>query len=571
MSTGGSIPVSAIDLTAVIDYLLQVIDYRRMEKALHDIRRRNPGKPLPFEADHAEVPPRVRSKTDLVTRKRKLCDAESRLNEKVAHTLAKGGVALPLEDLCARHKLERFEKYTLAILLASDMDPIMLRALESLNDRSHGTHEIRTILTILCDSTEERIRARRYFVHNAPLLACGLLNLGYSRDMGSETEFMSMDLALPRRIASLMLGEQDTDDAILAFSSVIDPEIRMDQVVLPADKLAEVRALVHNRHEYLRVRKAWGFDKILSYGRGTVIMFSGPPGTGKTMLAHALANEAGCRLMLADFRQIIEHSAHDFAENFQRIFMEARILNAVLFFDEADEMFSDRACNGAMPTLLRELEKMDGICILATNRPQILDEALDRRILYRLDFEVPPPDLREAIWRKHIPEEAGVASDVDCHALGEEFECSGGFIKNAVLTALTQVLQRPEPECRITHADLRSAARQQLCNRMRSSADLVVPRAGMVDLILPDKTRDQIMGVVSAARQRQRVFVSWGFGTIAGNGRGITALFSGEPGAGKSLAAEAVAHELGYGLRAVPLKRAGDGPCDAALPEALAL
>ena len=472
---------------------------------------------------------------------------------RVTKTLALGKVALPLEQLGTEHKLDAFEKNVLAVLIGADMDPGFLKALEDMGGYKRGIREIRTLLILLCDDTAGRIHARRYFVHDAALLTGGLLNLSYSRDMNSETEFMSMDLAVPRRIASLILGEQDLDEGVMAFSSVVEPEVSLDQVVLPPEKLEEVLGLVRNRNRYLEARKEWGFDRILKYGRGTVIMFCGPPGTGKTMLAHALAKEAGCRLMLADLRQVVNHSRHDMGENLQRMFHEARILNAVLFFDEADEMFTDRCANEFMPTLLREMEKMDGVCILATNRPQILDEALERRILYRMDFELPSPALREQIWRKHLPAEARIADDVDFTALAEEFEFSGGFIKNAILTAFTLVLQRPPAEQHLTHADLRNAARTQIRNRLRGQVGRVEPRAAIGDLVLPATEKRQVEEIIAATRQRQKVFSTWGFGKMPGIGRGITALFSGAPGAGKTLAAEVIAHELGYGMHAVAL------------------
>lgn len=538
-------------LTNKLELLTRLTRIRRLQNVADGLA------PYPdYASETIEITPRTRKPTPLALARERLSKWQADLQkheERVAKTLAEGRIDLPLEQLGVEHKLDTFEKDVLAVLLGADMDPGFLKALEDMGGHHRGVREIRTILMLLCDNTAERIHARRYFVHNAALLAGGLLNLSYSHDMSSETEFMTMDLAVPRRIASLILGEQDLDEGIMAFSAVVEPEVSLDQVVLPPEKLTEVLALVRDRDVYLQARREWGFDRVLKYGRGTVIMFSGPPGTGKTMLAHALAKEAGCRLMLADLRQVVTHSRHDIGENLQRMFHEARILNAVLFFDEADEMFTDRNFNGFMPTLLRELEKMDGLCILATNRPQILDEALERRILYRMDFELPSPTLREQIWRKHLPAEAHVSPDVDFAALAEEFEFSGGFIKNAVLTAFTLVLQRPEADRQLTHADLRAAARTQIRNRLRGQKGRVDPKAAIGDLILPTSEKRQIEDIIAATRQRQRVFSTWGFGNMPGVGRGITALFSGAPGAGKSLAAEVIAHELGYGLHSVAL------------------
>jgi len=296
----------------------------------------------------------------------------------------------------------------------------------------------------------------------------------------------------------------------------------INQVVLPPGKRDEVLRLVTNREEYLRFRQVCGLDDVVSYGRGTILLFSGPPGTGKTMLAHALAKAAGCRLLLVDVRKVEENCGRrNMEESFRRIFQEARLQKAIPFFDEADEMFGDRCFNGAMPTILREIERMDGVCILATNRRQILDEALDRRILYKLDFDLPSPEQREAIWHTLLPERLPLTKDVDVKALAEEFEFSGGYIKNAVLSAVNAVAQRPEPERCVSQADLRTAAALQRQNRLVAHADQVVPRVTLSDVVVNADTRGQLDALVRAVRSRGTFMVTWGFGKGSANGRGI--------------------------------------------------
>jgi adenylate kinase family enzyme len=354
------------------------------------------------------------------------------LNRRTQVTLAAGTPELPLENLARDYSLSEFEKLVLVIILGPDLDSNFSRVMEALS-RSHSV-EMRTVLDILCAGVEEKIQARRYFIHSGKLLSHGLLNLAHNHEPDSESEFMRMDLELPRRVSSLILGKYDIDDQVVCFSAVVDPEVDLDQVVLPPGKRQEVLDLLMHRDDYLGCRKEWGFDDILSYGKGTILLFSGPSGTGKTMLAHALAKATTHRLMLVDYRKIREYGRHSFDENLNRIFHEARLQHAIILFDEADEMFDDRCGNGIMPTILREFEKLDGIAILATNRRQVLDEALDRRILYRLEFEVPPAELREEIWRRHLPPQAPLAADIDLRALAEDFDFTGGYIKNAVLS-----------------------------------------------------------------------------------------------------------------------------------------
>jgi SpoVK/Ycf46/Vps4 family AAA+-type ATPase len=470
---------------------------------------------------------------------------EQALSRRTQLTLELGKIELPLEKLAKESGLSEFEKRVIALVLGPGLDNTFRRLTEEIGGGCYI--EVRIALDLLCATTEEKIRARKYFIHTGNLLGKGLLNLNYSY-AESENGFMDMSLELPRRISSLIMGEHDVDDLLTTFSRVIDPEVDFSQVVLPPEKLKEVMELLSDRADYMAYRKAWGFDRILPYGRGTVLLFAGPSGAGKTMLAHALAKATGHRLLLIDLRAILNHSRNRFEENLQRAFLEARLQHAILFFDEADEMFSDRSCNFLMPTLLREFEKLDGIAILATNRKQILDEALERRILYKLDFEVPAPDLREAIWRKHLPPEAPLAGDVDFKTLADDFEFTGGFIKNAVLVAVHHALRRKGDARKICQSDLREGAQLQRRNRLDSLTDRVIPKAGLSDVVLPPGTRKEVEAIVAAARKRLTVYSSWGFGKRLTGGKALSALFIGESGTGKTMTAEAIAFELGQCL-----------------------
>ncbi len=541
-ATGGDGKGQAKPFASNLKYLAACLEYLRELAALRAKSNR-------LTSATAERGLRVGRALAASATRRGVARRKQLLERRIAATLAAGKIKLPLEEIAREHRLEEIEKLILVAILGPDLDDAFERALDTLVSGHRCGKEVRSVLALLCDDIEAKIKARRYFVNSGRLVAGGLLNLSYSRDFTSEADFMTMDLQLPRRVASLILGEYDVDDQLLAFSSVIDPEVGLDQVVLPAEKRDEVARLVAGREEYLRCRKEWGFDDAVSYGRGTVLLFSGPPGTGKTMLAHALARAAGYRLMLVDFMKVLNCvPRHGLDENLQRVFHEARLQRAIVFFDEADEMFTDRHANGAMPTLLRELERLDGICILATNRRQVLDEALDRRILYKLDFEIPTPEQREEIWRKHLPAKAPLAGDIDLKALAEEFEFSGGYIKNAVLTAISEAMRRAGPARRITQAALRHAATLQRRNRLTAHADKIQPRVSLAEVVLDADTRRQVDELIAAARQRTTVFSTWGFGKKATFGHGVAALLSGPPGTGKSLTAEAVAHELGQNL-----------------------
>ena len=226
------------------------------------------------------------------------------------------------------------------------------------------------------------------------------------------------------------------------------PQQRVDE---PADK-QRILSVVEQHDRYLQCREAWGFDEIIQYGRGILMLFYGKPGTGKTMTAHAIARHMNKRVLNVDIPTFMEH--HDAERFLPGLFREARLQDAILFFDECEVLFGDRrAGNVLMTLLLTEIERFEGVAVLATNMPEDLDAALDRRILVKIRFPEPDRQARREIWRKHLPDKAPLAPDVDLDQLADRFEMTGGYIKNAVLAAVAAAVHaQQEQPASITQA-----------------------------------------------------------------------------------------------------------------------
>ena len=205
----------------------------------------------------------------------------------------------------------------------------------------------------------------------------------------------------------------------------------------------------------------WGLGETISYGRSIVLMFSGPPGVGKTATAEALADELGKPILVADYSKVQNCFVGQTEKNIVRVFREAKDQNAVLFWDEADAMFYDRDSASRnwevrdVNVLLQQVERFAGICILATNRKVTLDKALQRRITLKVEFNRPDRGERRRIWAKLLPRKLPLARDVDLDTLCQT-DLSGGEIKNVVLNAARLALQRSETGP-VTMNDFRAA------------------------------------------------------------------------------------------------------------------
>ncbi len=237
----------------------------------------------------------------------------------------------------------------------------------------------------------------------------------------------------------------------------VDPQRSFDDVVLPERTL---RALDHalalvRKHDL--IFRQWGLAERHSTGLGLAFHFAGPPGTGKTICAEALAYTLNRKLLVVRYSELESRWVGQTAKHVASVFRAAERQDAVLFFDEADAIAGrrftamqaavDREANSVVNVLLHELEQYPGVVIFATNLAANMDPAFERRIRTHILFEMPDVDARERIWRVQIhPRKTPLAEDVDFRALAEAYPRSGGDIKNAVLKAAQMATLEPGPD-----------------------------------------------------------------------------------------------------------------------------
>jgi hypothetical protein len=225
---------------------------------------------------------------------------------------------------------------------------------------------------------------------------------------------------------------------------LVRPVARWNDLILPDDRVAQLNEALDRLVHQARVIDEWGFLASRPGARGVRMLFSGPPGTGKSLSAEVMAHRLGVDLLVVDIARLVSKWLGETEKNLAEVFDAAERMQVVLLFDEADALFGkrteisdahDRYANLETAYLLSRLERFEGLAILSTNLRQNIDPAFIRRLEFVVEFDEPSANQREALWRRHLPPTAPLADDVRLDELAALYPIVGGLIRNAATAA----------------------------------------------------------------------------------------------------------------------------------------
>ena len=295
--------------------------------------------------------------------------------------------------------------------------------------------------------------------------------------------------ALLEQVLASVAGEDDAQVGTALWSALretarggldtlaqrIESRATLADLVVPPYVAAQLREIVGQLRQRGRVHDDWGFAAAGRRGLGMAALFAGESGTGKTLAAEAIANEARLDLYRIDLANVVSKYIGETEKNLGRLFDAAERSGAVLLFDEADALFGkrsevkdshDRYANIEVAYLLQRVESYRGLAILTSNLKSALDRAFLRRIRFVVQFPFPDAAARTELWRRQFPPQAP-RDAIDFGALGR-LPMAGGSIRAIALNAAFHAAGRGVP---IGAAALDAALRAEAAKLERPLVD----------------------------------------------------------------------------------------------------
>lgn len=234
-------------------------------------------------------------------------------------------------------------------------------------------------------------------------------------------------------------GREQTRRDIGRFATLVRSNYTWDDLVLPdeiKEQLLDFYSAACNR---AFVYEKWGFGQKHMRGLGLCAIFAGDSGTGKTMAAEVMANMLKVNMYRIDVSMVASKWLGETERNLSEIFSSTESSDSILFFDEAESLFSkrtdskdarDRYANMETGYMLQRIETYDGIVILSTNLRGNIDKAFLRRMQFGITFEPPDELMRRKLWKKAFPSKTPLDSRVNFADLAKTYEnLTGGQIR----------------------------------------------------------------------------------------------------------------------------------------------
>lgn len=369
------------------------------------------------------------------------------------------------------------------------------------------------------------------------------------------TPLASAALKLDERIMNYLRGDNHLDEGLAVMLTRVRPPLRTDGGA--AEPCASQKGRV------AEIVSAW----IAAHERGEappVVHLIGPDASSNRLVALAAAGEAGRRLYAIEAKTLegllTARAGGSDLNTFSRLWeREAILMKIALYVDDESATAETSDAPSITPAprghhggdaIAGLLAKAGTWTFVATREPGL---RIDRPHV-TVEVARPTPDEQVTAWAEALGfdlETLDPAIHRSLTGLASQYPLDPTAIHD-IVDRVGRRRRRYDDATELID-DLWDECRARCRPRAHGLAQRIESRAGWRDLVLPERPTAQLHTIVEQVRHRHAVYHTWGFAEVLSRGMGLSVLFSGESGTGKTMAAEVIANELGVDLFRIDL------------------
>lgn len=452
--------------------------------------------------------------------------------------------------------LSPLERDIVLVALAPELDLKYERLYAYLQDDvSKKRPTVDLALNLLTASGEDKLIARKYFAPEFPLIGRHLIEL-IPDPHQIQPPLLAHVIKLDDQIVNLLLGQVTQDPRLSAICQLTEPASNWSDPPIKQSLALSLQKLIGEARDHNRT--LW-------------LYFKGEKGNGQQETINAIANEIGMSVLAVEVEAIIREGPREIGKMIARICREAWSKEAILYLDRIDVMQTAEYL-GQLHRMTDALKDYTGI-VVASGSQALRVNGRGPAGFLTIPFEIPDYEQRRQLWRSEIDEHcfdqemAGLSSE-EIDALADRFQLTPEEIRASVAMATQATMWKQMQELgenlqddpslvsgSPSAAEMFAAAREQCGHELVMLAKKITPIHSWRDLVLPPDAVAQLREICAQVVRRRQVLEIWGFGKTLSLGTGLSVLFAGPSGVGKTTAAEIAANELQQDLYKIDLSR----------------
>lgn len=435
------------------------------------------------------------------------------------------GTPMPFDELRAAFGLSATEQRALLILAGIELNPRLRQLTRYLVNEAQRIYPDVGLLEILVYSS---LQTRDALITEMSSRGA-LFRHGLIEEVPGKRPFLLRQLQVRPRILEWLHGVRRLSSDLLDISNLEQSPPSGDELLVADSLLSEVHGLFNSSREQL----------------APMVILSGKEGSGRKSLIQSAAHQHGCDLLHVSCDKLPQ-DIHGLRATLQGIVRESILLNAAIVLHNVSFLEPSGENAARLSTVDVALRDYVGPLFATSISGEQKPLRLSRGCIV-LPVPIPTEGQRKILWNRYLPEES-----IDTARIAARYPTTGGVIQRAAQSALSLAQSSGEPlNERHIHLGLRGTLDSQLSN-LGVRIDW---RQTWDDLVLTEETMEEIREFIGRMRHRRKVYEEWGFARKVAKGLGLSALFAGPPGTGKTMVAGIIADELGLDLYQIDLSR----------------